>query len=1063
MALWIALAVVFVSASYVMSQQAMKKAKKSADSMAGVLLNKESNIEPIPVIYGTRRVGGVRVFVSTKDVPGGDKNEYLYIAHVLCEGKITGISDIRLDDKPIANWSGLYTIHAFYGDDTQTYNTPNATFGTSFSGSILQEGDPRWDSTHALKGVAYLAIRLKWNKDKFQGIPDITCVVQGRALYDPRKDSTSPAYNSGLGVTTHRSNNQATWQYSSNSALVIRDYLTNNRFGKGIPLSAIDEVGFGVAATDCDESVTVYPNGYAGKIFDCHAVLQTDETLFENLERLLMGCRGFLPYSQGQYSLIIDNAKSSVFTFNTDNMLGGLSIKGETKENKFNRVICKFPNSAILYEPDQATWPEAGSAEEIAFLAEDNGTLLVQEIELETVTSFYAARDLARVILKRSRNALRCSFKATSEALNLAVADIVTVNHPTPAWEGQLKLFQVESISLNYDGTVSVGLLEYDPSIYTYDLSAQEVVYPDTAFPDPFEIALPRNVTSSSSTAVAQDGTIVPSITTTWDAALDSFVSEYIVKWTAGGVTQETTVQGLSFKLDNPLYDTYVFSVASKNALGVQSAFVDANPVSAFEDTVAPGVPTAFTVIGGFKSIKVKWTNPTAADLSHVNVKSNATATQTGATLLGMVSAESFIDVNLNTSQTRHYYLQAVDFTGNASAWVYAGTATTLAGAIAPADHDIPSFYRISKASSAAPTVAEFLAEAGRAAKANDIVITTDTSVDPNLTYGWVYSGSAWVAEANFLSGNMIVSGTIAGDRINSLTTVTAGSGDNVAVLSGADDHYRMWAGKAAPATAPFSVDKEGNVILKNIYLSAGGIPLIDQDGFTPEALSQISAATNTEIDTIAKNYTTEDGSQLMTLTTTDSATEVSLKYTRDGLAAVSTVSGNQSYFEIPQSITVSVVYRKNGGAWTTLSQALTKTTSVTPAPTQYRIETILNETPTSDRWYSQTIANSGCVNAANDIEYFLDTDLVLDANSTYDFYLTLSAVADPNGSPVTIDPDVSDTSSKTLTVTVTFGAGFYVSNGGGSQGNVVNADTLDGYDSNDFIKTNDTIDSGNF
>ena len=200
-----------------------------------------------------------------------------------------------------------------------------------------------------------------------------------------------------------------------------------------------------------------------------------------------------------------------------------------------------------------------------------------------------------------------------------------------------------------------------------------------------------------------------------------------------------------------------------------------------------------------------------------------------------------------------------------------------------------------------------------------------------------------------------------------------------------------------------------------------------------------------------------------MTLTTTDAATEVSLKYTRDGLSAVSTVSGNQSYFEIPQSITVSVVYRKNGGAWTTLSQALTKTTSVTPAPTQYRIETILNETPTSDRWYSQTIANSGCVNASNDIEYFLDTDLVLDANSTYDFYLTLSAVADPNGSPVTIDPDVSDTSSKTLTVTVTFGAGFYVSNGGGSQGNVVNADTLDGYDSNDFIKTNDTIDSGNF
>ena len=78
--------------------------------MAGLLINKESNIEPIPVIYGVRRVGGVRVFVSTRDANGGDPNEFLYICLVLCEGDVHSITNIHLDDIPITDsrYSGLY-------------------------------------------------------------------------------------------------------------------------------------------------------------------------------------------------------------------------------------------------------------------------------------------------------------------------------------------------------------------------------------------------------------------------------------------------------------------------------------------------------------------------------------------------------------------------------------------------------------------------------------------------------------------------------------------------------------------------------------------------------------------------------------------------------------------------------------------------------------------------------------------------------------------------------------------------------------------------------------------
>ena len=80
--------------SYMEYRQAKKRAKQAAEEMAGILLNKESNNEQIPIIYGKRRVGGTRVFMSTKDVPGGDKNEYLYIALVLSEGEVNSISAI---------------------------------------------------------------------------------------------------------------------------------------------------------------------------------------------------------------------------------------------------------------------------------------------------------------------------------------------------------------------------------------------------------------------------------------------------------------------------------------------------------------------------------------------------------------------------------------------------------------------------------------------------------------------------------------------------------------------------------------------------------------------------------------------------------------------------------------------------------------------------------------------------------------------------------------------------------------------------------------------------------
>ncbi len=64
----------------------------------GHLLNTLANVNnPIPLLYGTVRVGGNVVFQKT----AGEKNKYLYRAMTLGEGRLGKIHNILIDDKPI--------------------------------------------------------------------------------------------------------------------------------------------------------------------------------------------------------------------------------------------------------------------------------------------------------------------------------------------------------------------------------------------------------------------------------------------------------------------------------------------------------------------------------------------------------------------------------------------------------------------------------------------------------------------------------------------------------------------------------------------------------------------------------------------------------------------------------------------------------------------------------------------------------------------------------------------------------------------------------------------------
>ena len=70
------------------------------------------------------------------------------------------------------------------------------------------------------------------------------------------------------------------------------------------------------------------------------------------------------------------------------------------------------------------------------------------------------------------------------------------------------------------------------------------------------------------------------------------------------------------------------------------------------------------------------------------------------------------------------------------------------------------------------------------------------------------------------IEAGKIAVGTLTGNEISSTTTITAGTGTDVAVLNGSDITWRIYAGNTSPTLAPFKVDKLGKLYATGAEIS---------------------------------------------------------------------------------------------------------------------------------------------------------------------------------------------------------------------------------------------------
>ena len=491
--------------------------------------------QALPIIYGTRRVPGQIIFQETN----GTGSPYLFQYLSLCEGTVVAIN--AYEDDGTAVTSGTYQKFAYFlGADggSQAVKPIDSTSGSAITWLNTTSS---WGTNHAMKGVASAYFQFIYNQTSMPRVPKTYFVVQGRDLTGN----------------------------DDNPANVLKDYLTNTRYGAGISASLIDTTSFDACRDICDEvSDSV-------KRFTCNIVLDTQQTILANVKQILQTCLGQLHFINGKYYMHIDDEFSGtpVVAFDTSMIIGKISIVADSKNTRSNQTIVTWTDPNNQYKAAEVAWPDQNDETSTynSYLTADNNLPLVKRVSITGCTSYKNARYLAEILTKKSRQNITVSMDVTAEAANCIPGDIVTLTYSPMSWSA--KEFRITDVGISATGGVSIRMSEHQDSFYTRDAATVPTAPSAVTIRDPSVIAAVTSLAAAESLYFTREGAGVKSkVTLTWAGITDNFLSAYEVSYKLSsasdyevvGDTQENEIE--IFDQGIAAYDYRVISRAIEGA-----------------------------------------------------------------------------------------------------------------------------------------------------------------------------------------------------------------------------------------------------------------------------------------------------------------------------------------------------------------------------------------------------------------------------------------------------------------------------------------------------------------
>jgi hypothetical protein len=430
------------------------------------------------------------------------------IVHVIAAAahEIDSFGSLYINDELITlsgsaatgDWANVLDVYRNLGTQTQ---------------SALSIPSSGWPATARGLGIAHYG--LKWNfasdngKIKLSGgIPTrITQVIRGAKVYDPRLDST----NGGSG--SQRANDQSTWTWSANWALIVAHYLlgwySNSKliYGVGVAITDIDWVSVAEMADVCD---TVIDSKAKYKIGGIFAISQDHESIIGQLESAV---GGKVSNFGGKYYLWCPhNDLSSVGTLTDADIVaeGGIQYTPSGPiENLFNTARGQYVEPSILYQLQP--YPEVIEATAVS---EDGRDRLLQQ-DFAMIQDVEIAQRVARELVRRSRFSGTLTVVVGPKGLLVKPFDVITVNFRETNFTNEL--FRVVSMQYSIGGAVILELLEEDASIYdvTTPLGTSLVQLDPTAY-DPTAVYTVSGLSLTQVSVAGSAGTTIDGIKISW-------------------------------------------------------------------------------------------------------------------------------------------------------------------------------------------------------------------------------------------------------------------------------------------------------------------------------------------------------------------------------------------------------------------------------------------------------------------------------------------------------------------------------------------------------------------
>lgn len=428
-----------------------------------------ATVNSLPVVYGDAFTGGVYV-----DAVLSQNQKTMY--HVLAISCISENGQFSFD-----------TTKFYYGDRLITFDTTDQTkvisltdgvgnVDTKIAGNLFIN---LYTSTasgviSSANGAAAPNVVMGYDSLDLSTVPAaLAWPSSGRQMHGLAFAIIKVKYNVDAGTTsmnpiTFHVSHYLNGQGCAKPGDVWLDYIKNVNYGGAVALGFVDSASATALNTYSDELITYTPSGGGSATqarYRINGVIDTGDNVLANINKILDACDSWMAYdaAKGQWSIVINKAEGSSFSFNDTNILGEIRVSAIDINQSINKIEASFPNKLNKDIPayiniDTPSW-----------LLFPNEPVNKASIKLDLVNNNIQAHYLANRQLEQAREDLVVIFQTTYVGIQVNAGDVISITNAAYGWSNKLfRAVKVNESSLP-DGSLGAQIEAHEYNAQVYD------------------------------------------------------------------------------------------------------------------------------------------------------------------------------------------------------------------------------------------------------------------------------------------------------------------------------------------------------------------------------------------------------------------------------------------------------------------------------------------------------------------------------------------------------------------------------------------------------------------